>query len=294
VSVCLRIVSSNVSLDCKGHTINGTVSISSSLSNVAIANCQMTGLMQVQNASGLSITSSTIKSTIVFFDSSNLKLDGDTISTSPNLGDNSAVIYVAGGQNNVITNNTLDGGYHGSDQSGQGKDAASTNADDGIVIIDATGDTISGNSISNVYDAGIEGVNGVRSSTITNNSITNAFYAGISSYHCTAWEGDTISGNTVTQSETALEFVWQKDALCDQARNPPSSPSFTGNTITNNSLTSPVGAYYAVYITFDAGSAVSGNSFSNNRIQGPILLSPLSGFTVGSGNACSPGGNVHC
>ena len=292
--MCLRIVSSNVSLDCKGHTINGTVSVSSALSNVAIANCQMNGLSEVQNASGLSITSSTIKSTIVFFDSSNLKLDGDTISTSPNLGDNSAVIYVAGGQNNVITNNTLDGGYHGSDQSGQGHDAASSNTDDGIVIIDATGDTISGNAISNVYDAGIEGVNGVRSSTITNNSITNALYAGISSYHCTAWDGDTISGNTVAQSETALEFVWQKDAKCDTARNPPSSPSFTNNTMTNNSLTGPVGAYYAVYITFDAGSAVSGNSYSNNRIQGPVLLSPLSGFSVGGGNSCSPGGNIHC
>jgi hypothetical protein len=25
-----------------------------------------------------------------------------------------------------------------------------------------------------------------------------------------------------------------------------------------------------------------------------VLLSPLSGFTVGGGNACSSGGNVHC
>jgi parallel beta-helix repeat protein len=254
----------------------------------------MTGLNEVQNASGVSITNSTIKSTIVFFDSSNLKLDGNAISTGQYLGDNAAVIYVAGGQNNVITNNTLDGGYHGSDQSGQGHDANPTDADDGIVIIDATGDTVSGNSISNVYDAGIEGVNSVRGSTITNNSISNAIYAGISSYHCTAWQGNTITGNTVTQSETALVFVWGKDALCDQARNPPPSPSFTSNTIANNSLTSPVGAYYGLYISFDAGSAVSGNLFSNNRIQGPILLSPLSGFTIGTGNSCASGGNVHC
>ena len=254
----------------------------------------MRGLNAVQNASGLSLTNSTITSTIVFFDSSSLKLDSNTISTSQAAGDSSAVIYVAGGQNNVITNNTLDGGYHGSDQSGQGHDANPTDTDDGILIIDANGDTISGNTISNVFDAAIEGVNGVRSSTITNNTISNSIYAGISSYHCTAWEGNTISGNTVTQSEAAMMFVWEKDARCDTARNPPASPSFSNNTISNNTFTTPVGQYYAVYITFDKGASVSGNLFSNNRIQGALLLSPLSGFTVGVGNACSSGGNVHC
>jgi parallel beta-helix repeat protein len=254
----------------------------------------MKGLNVIQNATGLSLTNSTITSTIAFFDSSNLRLDSNTISTSAAAGDSSAVIYVAGGQNNVITNNTLDGGYHGSDQTGQGHDARPTDVDDGIVIIDATGDTISGNTISNVYDAGIEGVNGVRSSTITNNMISNALFAGISSYHCTAWEGNTITGNAVTQSEAVMLFLWETDALCDTARNPPTSPSFSNNTMSNNTFTSPVGQYYAVYITFDKGASVSGNLFSNNRIQGSVVLSPLGGFTVGDGNACSSGGDVHC
>jgi len=263
------------------------------LSNVSIANCKMRGLNVIQNASGFSLTNSTLTSTIAFLDSSNLKLDGNTISTSPAAGDSSAVIYVAGGQNNVITNNTLDGGYHGSDQTGQGHDASPTDTDDGIVIIDATGATISGNTISNVYDAGIEGVNGVRSSTITNNTISNAIFAGISSYHCTAWEGNTISGNAVTQSETVMMFLWEKDARCD-TRNPPAAPSFSNNTMSNNTFSNPVGQYYAVYISFDKGASVNDNLFSNNRIQGSVLLAPLAGFTVGGGNACSSGGNVHC
>ena len=293
-SDCLTISGSGVSLDCKSHTINGTVIVSSSLSNVSIANCKMRSLNVIQSASGLSLTNSTITSTIAFLDSSNLKLDGNTISTSLAWGDSSAVIYVAGGQNNAITNNTLDGGYHGNDQTGQGSDASPTDTDDGIVIIDATGDTISGNTISNVFDAGIEGVNGVRNSTITNNTISNALFAGISSYHCTAWEGNTISGNAVTQSEAVMMFLWEKDARCDTARNPPASPSFSNNTMSNNTFTNPVGQYYAVYISFDKGASVSDNRFSNNRIQGSVLLSPLAGFTVGSGNACSSGGDVHC
>jgi len=221
VPPCLTISGISVSLDCKGHTISGSMWIKSA-SNVLVTNCKMDGLFTVENVSGLSITNSTIASPVAFSDSSGLKLIGNTISKNPSSNKGPAVVDVAGGQNHVISNNTLDGGYHGRDLSGAGHDAGPTDVDDGILLIDTTGDTISGNSIANVFDAGIEGANGLRNAVISNNTISNAIFAGIGSYFCTAWEGNTISGNTVSQSESALTAIFST-ASCPQARHPPAS-----------------------------------------------------------------------
>jgi hypothetical protein len=67
--------------------------------------------------------------------------------------------------------------------------------DDGVVLVDEANDTIPGNTINNVFDAGIEGIDVVQNTAVAQNTIANAGNGGIGSYWCASWTGDVISSN---------------------------------------------------------------------------------------------------
>jgi hypothetical protein len=77
------------------------------------------------------------------------------------------------------------------------------------------GDVVRDNTIMNVFDAGIEGVNAVTNTVIANNTVTNAILAGIGSYHCTHWASNTVNGNRVSSGQFLIDIfsAWMPSAL---------------------------------------------------------------------------------
>ena len=147
---------------------------------------------------------------------------------------------------------------------------------------------------ANVFDAGVDGVNGVSDTVIANNTITNAITAGIGAYHCTNWHGNTVSGNVVSQSESAVDIFAYFDPICAQLPNPPSTAAFSRNTVSGNILRRPIENWPGIFISFSPGD-VSGNVIRGNDLgsQG-IRVFPLEAFTNGGGNICGTQDNFHC
>jgi Right handed beta helix region len=198
-----------------------------------------------------------------------------------------------GGSNNQLLRNKIDGGYHGNSLTGHGGDGPG--ADDGVILVDESNDLVQSNRISNVYDAGVEGVNAVTNTTIADNQITNAIEAGISSYHCTTWEGNAIRNNTVITSQYLVEFYYfGADDKCYQPA--PTSGSFRNNQIVSNSIQAVLGPSifnaffnFGVVATSTVNNLIQDNDFGNRG----LTTNPASGFTI-AGNSCGSGGNVKC
>lgn len=294
-TTCLYIASSGITLDCGRHVISGFVKMADGLSNVTVTNCTMLGAVQPSNASNVTISNSTMTGTLIFTSSTNITIDHNHISLTG--ARPSAAIIIAGGSQNRVTNNVIDGGYHGQDLTGQGGDAPG--ADDGVLLADATNDTVQGNTISNVFDAGVEGVNAVRNSTIADNTIVNATEAGISSYHCTSWQGNKVTGNSISQSQHAALFNFTSDSLCFNFPNPTPSGSFSNNLFANNVLRNLLGtslvAMSLVFLATVPESAVTGNVIQGNDFgSADVTVAPAGGFTSGGGNTCGTQGNFAC
>jgi parallel beta-helix repeat protein len=265
-SRCLTVVGvSAVQLDCRGHAVSGV--FLSHANTVTITNCVITG---GENAGDLP----------VIID------NGNTVTVTNCIMTASATdaVYLDDGINNRVLQSTITGGYPGG--------PASVGADDGIVLVDETGDTIQGNTISNVFDAGIEGADTVANTTIASNTITNTGANGIGTYWCTNWTHNVVRLNNVSQSGVMFYADYQVDATKCGAGAP--SASFTGNSIIGNRFRNPtVGTVPLVLqgmvAKFVAGTPVSGNLIQGNDFgtQGCPLLSPAQGFIDGGGNICA-------
>ena len=203
-------------------------------------------------------------------------------------------IYLRGGGYHHVVDNIIDGGYHGSDFSGVGSDRKSGDAQQGIRLWNESNDVIEGNTISNTWDAGIEGFESVNDTLITNNTMSNTLMAGVRSYYCTAWRRNGISGSTVSRSVMVLRMSNSIVELCQAAG------TFVDNQILSNSL---VEAYQPNFIglLFDFVTSGSVGTSSGNLVQGNDLgttglaLRPATGFVDGGGNRCnSVFSNVKC
>jgi parallel beta-helix repeat protein len=188
------------------------------------------------------------------------------------------------GTNNRILQSTITGGYPGG--------PASVGADDGIVLVYETGDTIQGNTISNFFDAGIEGADTVANTTFASNTITNTGANGIGTYWCTNWTNNVVRLNNVSQSGVMFYADYQTDPTKCGAG--PPSANFTGNSFIGNRFRSPVQGtvpvvFQGMVATFGAGVPVSGNLIQGNDFgtQGCPLVSPVPGFIDGGGNICA-------
>jgi parallel beta-helix repeat protein len=258
--LCLTIAASGVRVDGRGHGVTGVSILGAT--DVVVSNCNVAPHV------------------IVVKDASNVRLDDDT----------AAAIELANGRGNQVTRVTIDGGYDGS-----GKTVGS---DDGILLIDQTNARIEGNTIRNVWDAGIEGVDVVAGATIANNIIVNAGASGVSSYWCTSWTGNLISGNSVTRSSNVMYVGYMTST--QKCAVPLTSGLFLNNRVIGNVFRDRVagGTDEALYFTLGnlSGTAVSGNVIQNNDLgdaAGPYL-NPPTGFVNGGGNICRPGSSPFC
>lgn len=255
--VCLQVQTSAVQIDCKGHMISGIQL--SGVNGISIANCGRGTLVSVDKSTNVTIAHSAL------------------------LG-----LYLTNGSGNLVLENTFDGGYDGSrNPVGQ---------DDGIVFGDETNDVIEGNIIRNVFDAGIEGVDAITNSKIVNNTIVNAGVAGIASYWCTSWIGNTISGNSVSNSERLARFLY--DVGQGKCLNLSTSGAFVNNQFIGNRFTNPVGFIDGMFFGFSnlPGGPVLGNLLQSNDLgatAGPFT-DPASGFIDGGGNICAQGTSPYC
>jgi parallel beta-helix repeat protein len=263
---CLTIQASAVQIDCRNHTVTGM--LVSNVTDVTVTNCTF-----VTELFG------TGKSFATVDNSTHVTFEHNTMSE----------IVLKGGNNNQVLQNTIDGGYDGSGrQVGQ---------DDGILLIDEANDTIQGNTISNVFDAGIEGVDVVMNSVIANNTIVNTGTVGISSYWCTSWTGNTISGNSVSRSPGLFRFEYKVGT--SKCLNPSTPGAFANNKMVGNRFSSPIfGADSSMWFNFPTvgGAGVFNNLIQGNDVgsaPGPAVV-PASGFINGGGNICPPSTSTFC
>ena len=206
-----------------------------------------------------------------------------------------AIAIVGGGSGHNIRSNTINGGWDGQPQVEDGFNQMG--CDDGIILTgggpnDPISAYVAGNTIRNVWDAGIETLGRVTGTTIAFNNIDAAGEAGIASYHGTSWSGNTVFGNNVSHSPTLFAFT-REDPLQDGE----SLAYFENNVFTENTLSLATFSEHVprvlgfLFSKSDGvpipGSAIvaDGNSFNSNTfsITGPYI-SPHSLGVDGDGN----------
>jgi hypothetical protein len=305
---CLSIQASDVQLDCRNHTVsslgfttvhrvtamNCTVTdpifVDSPLTNVTIAHNTLVGGWNSITSQQLTLMANHISGRgVILVNASSSVVTNNTVDNATS--QTFYAVDLVGGTNNQVLQNTINGGYGGT--------IPNVGLDDGIILSNETSDTIQGNTISNVFDAGIEGVDIVQNTTIAQNTITNAGFAGIGSYWCTQWTGNVISGNTVSLSPTMMYVVYAVGK--GQCGSPVPAGGFTNNQVTGNRLVNPPALGQDVYGISIALANLNVAAVSNNLIQGndlgsgfTLVLTPASGFINGGGNTCDPSSNPFC
>jgi parallel beta-helix repeat protein len=186
---CLAIANTTqVTLDCQGHTLNspgGGVSVTNT-AGYAVKNCLMPTGATVTSASGGSFTGNTLGRYVQTYASATV-LSGNSLSTST--GPN--VVSSTFGRGNVITGNTIDGG-------------GSTG--DGILLLDERDTTISGNTIRNTSNSGIQFEGTIASNVIANNTILLTT-TGFTGWNWLSFLDNDVIGNTITAAAIPFEFA---------------------------------------------------------------------------------------
>jgi parallel beta-helix repeat protein len=224
-TACLRIHDTqNVTLDCQLHTVTGGIAASAiTVTNVegfAITRCTLEStegsfVLTATNSSEGSLTGNTIGNLttieVIQFESvDDTSVVGNTLNapfqqyySSGNVfrantatcpkSETCAALFVSGlGSSNTIAQNKIDG--QGSSQT------YPYGADDGIFIEDESGDVLSGNTIQNTWDTGIETEGNIVNTHIKSNIISSVAYAGIGGWYWNSWDNVSVIDNTVTNT----------------------------------------------------------------------------------------------
>jgi parallel beta-helix repeat protein len=301
---CLTIGTSNVQLDCQNHSVSWLRA--DNVIHVHVTNCTTTATVAAAGGNNL---------TDVEFDhdtllggwhsngSTGLTLSGNHV-TGPGIvanqaegslivrntidtPDGSSGIALWEGHDNQVLDNVIDGGYDGSGRS--------VGEDDGILLVDESADTVRGNTIRNVWDAGIEGVDAVTDTTVDGNTILNAGKAGIASYWCTHWTGNAILHNSVAQSPYLMLAIYDRGSRC---RDLTTLGAFADSQVVGNIFRAPIGQAPGMLLVFDnlAPGATFNNLIRDNDLgSGPgPSVAPLSAFVDGGGNLCAIGSSPFC
>lgn len=311
LNCALPIGSSGVHLDCGNHTVS-SLKLTDAISGVVITNCTINAQLVGNGQASLTLDHDVLPGGVSLTAASNFTVSNSHLSgplapgpsvlggqgtvnlvgaTFARVSDNVVdhvtgpygIALIQGGHNQALRN-VVDGGYRG--------DVVIGNApgDDGIIVSQESNDTIDGNTVSNVYDAGIEGVWDLTSTMITNNVVANAATAAVGSYYCTAWNNNTITGNSLVSGIGAFMRIEYNSVTVGC----PTQGSFVNNTITNNNTRGAFGAVGAV-IVLPPPATVSNNLLQNNDFGvARVSITPLSGFVDGGGNTCATGGSFVC
>jgi hypothetical protein len=284
---------------------NGTVTGNTFSSDPSSAS--VTPTVEVTDSDWINVSSNTFSVPYQQEHTSDASIANNSLTCTSN--DCSAMIYAGHGTGNAITNNVIDGST--TFQAGR----YAPGADDGVVILDESNDSVSGNTIKNTWDCGIETYGNVANSAFFTNTISNASEAGICGYHYTSFQNNTVHGNTVTSAPYLLWFK-REEGLRPANYDGYGAPAETGvyfrnNVFDGNTIAQALPGYGA-WISFFDGSRylnyqgallsagetaptpsqffLTGNSFSNNDF-GPHLAffgePMLAGAVIdGGGNLC--------
>jgi hypothetical protein len=302
-AACLSVgPAAGVQIDCQGHMVGGltvtdvnTVSVANCtvasvldlerVTNVTITNCTLTQGVFLLNGNGVTITNSTITAPQQFVDVNNsvgVNLVQDVIHVT------SAIegVWFSNGSNNRVQQSMITGTYNGG--------AAQVGPDSGILLDGEEGDTITGNTVSGFFDAGVEGVGTVHDTVISSNTMSTIGQAGIGAYWCTDWVNNSLQGNSVSATPRLALITYNTGSTCGSAM---PAASLVGTQFVGNQFAQPTtgieslapGAPAARLLVIAPGAA-SGNVLQNNNFganDGPSLT-PLSAFIDGGGNVCGP------
>ncbi len=313
----------NVTLDCQGHKINTSGNYAgldvSDWSHFFIVNCvfdsagadayissSSDGTLdndQFNNTSTAlqaGVGGSSNASVAVIgsqFVNANVALDLDTgglveANTITNPGEyyQEAPILLVGTSGDVVDGNAVDGGAPQSIANQE-----TTGADDGIALYGldngveygTANDAVVKNTVSNVWDAGIEPSGILSGTTISGNTISDAYIDAIGTYHEVSWANDVVSANTASASGQLFMFLLNDDLLPTQT-----TTYFEYNTFSGNSFTAPNDVFQQSAIFESASSSVPlttvGNVISSNSfgtLPAPII-EPATIFATATNNSC--------
>ena len=288
---CLRIMNSHdVDVDCKGHKIlaaNGIGFLISNVNNFNVKNCDIqTGVGFIENSSygnfaqnnfgevisntlysftvnsgahHIVIANNRFSATVQLMLSNYNVVSRNTVQ-SPVTGTGrtiSACVLSDFGFGNVIDSNTIDGRAKGSISVDLG------GADDGIILQEETQTIVSNNSITNVWDTGIEWLGLVNQSKITGNVISNSSFSGIGGWYWMGLSNSNISFNTISNSLYMFQIfrVYELRLAGYDLRNPSlveSTYYLNGNRFESN--------FYAADGTHSAGQFLIDNIYGRNPL----------------------------
>jgi hypothetical protein len=206
---------------------------------------------------------------------------------------NPSSISSGDGSDNTIDANNIDGGDVNYTEQ-QNEDGT----DDGIVLggvapstsENEADDIAVGNTISNVFDAGIEGVGYLNGNIIKSNDITNPGIAGISSYWYTSWLDNQVLDNSLTTTLADVPLIFIDDIV-----SVPNGDTyyFTGNSFIDNTFnpatnnfTNGIGISLAQSGYSTGFNIFSGNQLSHSPNMYAPFFAPESLAEDGGGNVC--------
>lgn len=344
---CLVISSTNsVKLDCGGHAIKATTPLDiSNVERFEVTNCRF------DISTGYGSVSITDAGTGFFHDNA---IDGgmvnvwlghnlhaysndffsfwqqnNTVDTSvscnsmvspTNTSLITALIGSNSGHHNRFERNTIDGRW----SQVRSPSVEYVGADDGIAFQDEHDDVMRTNTITRVFDTGIESLGAISKITIDDNDISIAGYYGIAGFYWSSVSGCTFTNNRIKQTEAAFFFYRTYGLRAASADHPADTAVFFNDNLFDSNVFSenvianfPV-LYAPVYskmnfngvlssipgerLPADTDYVMTNNVFRNNvfqpSAQPAVFGSPLTpGFIVDQGgNHCpaDPGGPLTC
>lgn len=201
-------------------------------------------------------------------------------------------IDVADSNGSVVSFNTIYG-----DMASQCQTANGSCTDDGIVVAASNGNVTSGvsvddNTISGLFDCGIEFEGVAANVTVNNNTITQAGNVGIGGWWGFSMQGGTIANNHVDTAPGLFGFAYFAGLGYSQAE----VINFYDVQVANNVLTNAVSTggltnFFDFSAYASSAQNVYGNTLTSNdfggSIHGNIGFSMPSGYTDGGNNVCT-------
>lgn len=217
------------------------------------------------------------------------------------------------GTDNEVVDNAIDGQWNRV----RDPEVARVGADDGILLFDEHGIRITGNTITNVWDCGIENVGLLADASIERNVISEAAECGIGGWYWSSVRNDVFASNDVRGSCQAFLF-YRYNGLRPERSSPvfthlaDDRVYFTGNRFDGNSLeqyASGCSEYAAFVPVFDdmayggevrdpseripgpADFVLTDNVFRDNDFRGVAIWFGTATETVVPGRVIDGGGN---
>jgi hypothetical protein len=277
IGTCM-VVNSTAVLDCGGHQITAEIPVDiNGATGFKIRNCNLIAPLQairIQNSSNGTIQQNTLTGVYEQYYTTGTRISANTINSGTSAG--AGLINTAFGSSNTIDNNIIDG---------------KTITDDGILIQSETADIITLNTISNIWDCGLETLFTILDTTISYNTITNASLCGIGGWFYSSWRRNNVTSNIVTNSPY-LFYFFRSGILPTETAVYFDNNIFTGN-IANTFTT--YGSYIDVSEednpVIPVGWLLTGNNiFTGNNFNSqysPIIW-PATLAIDGGGNRCGP------